>query len=88
MSGEIGVISPTQTPKRYSRRRIQFLPSSSEARHSSCAHAHESPETVLIPVGAGMLQVGVEPHQQSHCLVSQEPFPTQSNTAGLNGKGF
>ena len=71
VTAQIGVVSPAQAPKRYSRLRVKSLPTSAQARDSSWTHAYESPETVVIQIGSGFPQFAFYPHQQSHRLSSQ-----------------
>jgi len=63
MTGEIGVEAATQISKRYSRLRVKALPTSAQADNHSWPQAHESPETVLIPLCSGLDHFALNPHE-------------------------
>jgi len=71
VTAQIGVVSPAQVPKWYSRLRPESFPPSAQASHNFWTQTHESPETVLIPIGSDFPHFAFDPHQQSHRLSSQ-----------------
>jgi uncharacterized membrane protein YedE/YeeE len=58
VTAQIGVVSPAQTAKWYSRLRVESLPTSAQARDGSWAQAHQAAKTVPIPILLGQYLVG------------------------------
>src|SRR5438105_748527 len=68
VTSQIGVVSPAQCAKRYSRLRVEAVPTSAQSRNCPGTQAHKSPETILIPLGASFPHFAFQPHKQSHGL--------------------